>query len=127
MAKRTRRAHSAALKAKVALAALREDKTLVELAKGFGPLFSSDSSAAYKQATKARIYLRLDFLNLHLASAQYLQGDQFSAADAYLYAVLGCLRTLNIEIGDWPQLAVFRQRIRARPSVQEVIRVAALE
>ena len=35
MAKRTRRAHSAALKAKVALAALREDKTLVELAKQY--------------------------------------------------------------------------------------------
>ena len=35
MAKRTRRAHSAGLKAKVALAALREDKTLVELAKQY--------------------------------------------------------------------------------------------
>ncbi len=35
MVKRTRRAHSAALKAKVALAALREDKTLVELAKQY--------------------------------------------------------------------------------------------
>jgi transposase len=35
MGKRTRRAHSAALKAQVALAALREDKTLVELAKQY--------------------------------------------------------------------------------------------
>jgi transposase len=35
MAKRARRAFSAPLKAKVALAALREDKTLVELAKQY--------------------------------------------------------------------------------------------
>ena len=35
MVKRTRRAHSATLKAKVALAALREDKTLAELAKQY--------------------------------------------------------------------------------------------
>ncbi len=35
MVKRTRRAHSATLKAKVALAALREDKTIVELAKQY--------------------------------------------------------------------------------------------
>ena len=35
MVKRTRRAHSATLKAKVALAALREDKTLAELAKHY--------------------------------------------------------------------------------------------
>ena len=35
MVKRTRRTHGAALKAKVALAALREDKTLVELAKQY--------------------------------------------------------------------------------------------
>ena len=42
MVKRTRRAHSAALKAKVALAALREDKTLVELAKQYeGHLYKS--------------------------------------------------------------------------------------
>ena len=35
MVKRTRRAHSATLKGKVALAALREDKTLAELAKQY--------------------------------------------------------------------------------------------
>ena len=35
MAKRSRRNHSAAFKAKVALAAMREDKTLAELAKEF--------------------------------------------------------------------------------------------
>lgn len=35
MVKRARRAHSATLKAKVALAALREDKTIVELGKQY--------------------------------------------------------------------------------------------
>ncbi len=35
MARRARRTHSSAFKAKVALAALREDRTLAELAKHF--------------------------------------------------------------------------------------------
>jgi glutathione S-transferase len=54
----------------------------------------------------------------HLASRQYLVGDHFTVADAYLYTILTWTRIAGIDLAAWPVLAAYRERIQQRPAVQ---------
>ncbi len=59
---------------------------------------------------------RLDLLERHLAGREYLL-DAFSVADAYLFTVLGWSVVTPIELGKWPALAAYHERLSRRPSV----------
>ena len=60
--------------------------------------------------------------NLSLVAAQlegreYLLGDTFSVADAYLFVCLRWSKILGIELEQWPVIAQYMVRIKARSSV----------
>lgn len=46
----------------------------------------------------------------------YLLGE-YSVADAYLFVVLRWAAFHAIDLGDWPALAAFQQRVGERPAV----------
>ncbi|MEO7385646.1 MAG: glutathione transferase GstA [Gammaproteobacteria bacterium] len=89
-----------------------------ELHKGFAPLLRPGSPEDVKAATREKLGKRLGYVASHLASRQYLVGDHFTVADAYLYTILTWTRVAGIDLSAWPVLAAYRERIQQRPAVQ---------
>lgn len=89
-----------------------------ELHKGFGPLLRPGGPEDTKAAIRDKLGLRLNFAAQHLASRQYLVGDHFTVADAYLYTILTWTRIAGIDLSAWPVLVAYRDRIQQRPAVQ---------
>jgi len=87
-----------------------------EIHSGSAPLFNADIAQGTKAILREKLFKRLDYLSQSLEQQDYLMGS-FGLADCYLFTVLGWLPSLHIEIEDWPILASFMARIRARPSV----------
>jgi glutathione S-transferase len=97
-----------------------------ELHKSFTPLFHDDVDAAAKQALAGVLRRKLLWLDEQLAGRQYLTGDAFTAADAYLFAVLGWARFVKLDIADLSHLQAFVARVAARPAVREAMRAEGL-
>lgn len=89
-----------------------------ELHKGFGPLLRPGADESGKAAARERLNQRFAYVAHHLASRQYLVGDHFTVADAYLYTVLTWTRLSGIDLSAWPVLVAYRDRIQQRPAVQ---------
>jgi len=88
-----------------------------ELHKAHSPLFKATTPDETKLAQKDLIGRRLDFVAKHLDGKQYLMGDVFTAADAYLFTILRWSKGVNVDLGKWPTLPPYIDRISARPAV----------
>lgn len=93
-----------------------------EIHKSFSPLFNPTAAAAWKEAALANLHKRFDHASEHLQNKQYLVGDQFTVADAYLFTVLGWTKFVGIDLSKWPALQAYVDRVGARPKVQEAIK-----
>jgi glutathione S-transferase len=93
-----------------------------EVHKSFSPLFRPDIVEPWKKAVSDNIIRRFDFIAAHLANRQFLVGDGFTIADAYLYTVLRWSKPFGFDLARWPALAAYFDRIDARPTVQEALR-----
>jgi glutathione S-transferase len=94
--------------------------------KSFGPLFNPNASPEVKQGARDMVGKKLDFVEKGLEGRDYLMGDQPSIADPYLFAMLGWLKGHDMDIEKWPNLAAFRERMKARPAVQTVLKAEGL-
>jgi len=97
-----------------------------ELHKSFGPIFRPTTPDAYKVISRENLGKRFDWLNKELAGRQYLMGDKFTVADAYLFTVLRWTSRVEIDLGKWPNLKAYVDRVAARPKVQEALKVEGL-
>ncbi len=97
-----------------------------ELHKSFGPIFRPTTPDAYKAISKENLGKRFDWLNKELAGRQYLMGDKFTVADAYLFTVLRWTSRIEIDLGKWPNLKAYVDRVAARPKVQEAMKTEGL-
>ena len=97
-----------------------------ELHKGYSPLFSPDTPEATRATAKAKLGERLAYVDGRLANQDYLLGDTFSVADAYLYAVVSWSANVGVEIGHLARLKAFMDRMTSRPAVQEALRAEGL-
>jgi glutathione S-transferase len=97
-----------------------------ELHKGFSPLFNPKTPDAYKAMVKENLAARFTHLDKHLAGRQYLLGDKFSVADAYCFTVVGWSKYHDIDLGKWPNLKAYMDRVAARPKVQEAMKAEGL-
>ena len=97
-----------------------------EIHKSFSPLFRDDSHEEVKQYVRRHLRGRLDHLNRALGNRQFLMGDTFTVADAYLFTVLSWGRFVNIDLTEWPQLQRYVERVGSRPHVMEALRSEGL-
>lgn len=96
-----------------------------EIHKQFSPLFKPDTPDSYKETQKARLAQRFGEISTVLEKQDYLTGDRFGVADAYLFTVLGWSKYFHIDLNQWPGIAKFVERVAARPSVIEALGVEA--
>jgi glutathione S-transferase len=99
--------------------------TATELHKGFGPLFNPASSEETKEAARALIGRKFDYVQSRLGGP-CLTGDAFTIADAYLFVILGWTHMHRIDLSRWPALADYRQLIARRPAVKAALRAEGL-
>jgi len=97
-----------------------------EIHKNFSQLFREDAAEETKQYVRKVLSNRLDYLNRVIGSRPFLMGEQFTVADPYLFTVLGWGRHLNFDLGKWPQLQRYMERVGARPQVIEALQAEGL-
>lgn len=100
--------------------------TSSELHKRFGQLFNPALTEDQKSATIAAIGTELDFVNKSLGSQQYLLGETFTVADAYLFVVLSWTKYFGIDLGRWAALKSYFDRIAGRPNVKAAMQAEGL-
>ncbi len=92
-----------------------------ELHKSFGPLFSPNTPDAWKEQLKVNLAGRFDLLSRTLEGKDYLMGSTFTVADAYLFTVLSWSDHVGIDLGKWPVLKAYVERVAARPAVKAAL------
>jgi glutathione S-transferase len=97
-----------------------------ELHKGFSPLFNPATPADYKPLAAGRLVDRLGWVNSQLEGKNYLTGDNFTVADAYLFTVAGWGKYVGVDIAPMAHLSAFMGRVAARPAVQEALKAEGL-
>lgn len=98
-----------------------------ELHKVFSPwLFHPEYGAQAQDVARSRLAARLDYVERQLGDGrQYLLGNTFTVADAYLYTVLSWSEVAKVDLGAFPQVRALLARIGDRPAVREAIRCEA--
>jgi glutathione S-transferase len=97
-----------------------------ELHKSFVPLFDAAAPDEWKQRMKGLLARRFDHVSKKLDGKQYLMGDAFTLADAYLFTVLGWARWVALDLAPWPVLTAYLERVAARPAVQAALQAEGL-
>jgi len=97
-----------------------------ELHKGFSPLFNPATPADFKPVAAAKLVERLTWVDSQLAGKQFLMGDTFTVADAYLFTVAGWGQYVGVDIKPMANLSAYMGRVAARPAVQEAMKAEGL-
>lgn len=97
-----------------------------EIHKGFSPLFNPATPEEYKTIAREKLLQRLQWVDSQLADKQYVMGDQFTVADGYLFTVTNWAKPTNLDISAFTHLAAYRDRVAARPAVQEAMKAEGL-
>jgi glutathione S-transferase len=97
-----------------------------EIHKGFSPLFVPNMPEEAKALSRERILSRLSWVDQQLEGKQFLMGDTFCVADAYLFTVTNWSKFVNLDISALKHLGAFMGRVAARPAVQEALKAEGL-
>ena len=97
-----------------------------EIHKSYSPLFKATTSDEVRAERKDYLRLRYALLDKQLAGRNYLFGDQFTVADAYLFVVTNWARSTKVDLGDFANLQAFQQRVAARPAVRAAMMAEGL-
>ena len=97
-----------------------------ELHKGFGVIFNPAMPEGAKPVARTRVTQRLKWIDEQLEGKQYLLGDAFSVADAYLFTVANWAPHVGLDISGLKHLGAFQARMAARPAVQAALKAEGL-
>lgn len=97
-----------------------------ELHKAFAPLFNPNAPEEWKTQMKDLLARRFDYVSKKLDGKQYLMGDTFTSADAYLFTVLGWGQWVAVDLSPWPVLTSYVSRVAARAAVHATLKAEGL-
>ena len=100
--------------------------TTSELHKGFAPIFRPTTPDAFKDISRENLGEQLEWVDKQLAGKQYLMGDTFTVADAYLFTVLRWSGRVKLDLSPYKNVTAYMARIEARPKVQEALKAEGL-
>ena len=92
-----------------------------EIHAGLSPLFNSAIPDQVKAIFKDKLYKRFDQIATTLEANDYLLGEQFGVADAYLFTVMRWNKFFGIDLERWPAIVRYMERIGSRAAVQSAI------
>src|SRR6201999_4623007 len=95
--------------------------TTSELHKNFSPLFNPAIPDDVKAFFRDRITGKFKYADSQLAGRDYLMGKQFTVADGYLYTMLRWADGHKFDLSGFKNLMAFKERVHARPKVQEAL------
>ena len=99
-----------------------------ELHKQFSPwLFHKETADTTRAAVKDKIAARFAELDVHFTDHEWLAGDVFTVADAYLFAIVNWVPWVGMNLAKYPRLAAFMDRMRARPHVRAALDAEGLQ
>lgn len=90
-----------------------------ELHKSFSPLFRG-APEEYQAQMKEKISRQLKLVEDRL-TGDFLMGNAFTPADAYLFVILRWAKNMDIDLSHLPRVTAFKARMEARPSVQKAM------
>ena len=97
-----------------------------EIHKGLSPLFIPNLPDDAITAVKTRLSARLQWIDSALRGKNYLMGELFTVADAYLFVVQSWSKSVGMDLSDLVNLSAFVTRMAARPAVQAALRAEGL-
>jgi glutathione S-transferase len=97
-----------------------------ELHKQFSPLFNPATPEEFKESLRVKLSGRFDWLNRQLEGKQYVMGNQFTVADAYLFTVMRWAQPMGFDLSKWPVLDQYMTRVGARPRVLAAMKAEGL-
>ena len=97
-----------------------------EIHKTFSPLFTPGVPAETKSASLEQLKSRLAWVDGELAGKQYLMGDTFSVADAYLFTTTNWAQYVGLDLTPFANLLAYRARVAGRPAVVAAMKAEGL-
>ena len=97
-----------------------------ELHKSFSPLFNPSLEASAKAVFSASLRKKFEWVSTQLEGKQYLTGDDFTAADAYLFTVANWAGYVKLDLTDLKDLQGFMRRVAERPAVKAAMKAEGL-
>lgn len=98
-----------------------------ELHKSFSPLFNNpgvDDDA--KGHFAAALQKKFKWVSSQLQDKQYLTGDNFTAADAYMFVVASWAKYVKLDLSEHKNLQAYLARVADRPAVQQALKAEGL-
>lgn len=97
-----------------------------ELHKSFSPLFTPGMPDEAKAIYRERLLRRFTWVDQELAARNWLMGEGFTVADAYLFTVSRWCGFVGVDISGLANLQAYLARVAARPAVQAALKAEGL-
>jgi glutathione S-transferase len=97
-----------------------------ELHKMMGALFNPNLSDDTKKTFRAAVTKRLASVNETLGKQSFIQGGEFSVADAYLFTVLSWSGHVGVDLSPFAAIKSYQERVGSRPNVQAALKAEGL-
>ncbi len=98
-----------------------------ELHKGFVPLFFKETSDEMRKIATNTLLKRFTHVNNQLKGKEYLLGNTYTSADAYLFTVYNWANFVSLDLTSFTNILSHKERMMARPAVRQAMEAEQLK